>query len=213
MKNIIIIKFMLLLLGLLLCCNIILIYIYNNLTEKDNNNIEKPQIIQVTELNPSISKYDDIYKEQLEIINQKRIQHQKEIKEEIEEEVSYNDDDLKYMSCIIYCEAGNQSIAGKQAVGIVVVNRVNNKKFKNSIKEVIHEPGQFRAEDDELLNKAFKMYDNNEIPQECIEAAKYALDGNTVIIYEDQEIDMSEYLYFARYWKDAKITIQDHDFK
>ena len=40
--------------------------------------------------------------------------------------------ELRLMSTIIYLEAGNQCYAGKQAVGIVVMNRVRSKKFPNS---------------------------------------------------------------------------------
>ena len=39
------------------------------------------------------------------------------------EKKSYTSKELKMMSAIIFCEAGNQSKAGKTAVGIVVMNR------------------------------------------------------------------------------------------
>ena len=122
-------------------------------------------------------------------------------------------EELRLMSAIIWCEAGNQCDAGKQAVGIVVMNRVDNESFENTVEDVIYEPGQFRPKTDGRLSKALIMYDNNEIPQECIDAAKYALSGNTIVNYNGQDIDMSEYLYFATNWANEKIRIQDHDFK
>jgi hypothetical protein len=57
------------------------------------------------------------------------------------------------------------------------------------------------------------MYDNEELPQECVDAAKYAMDGNNTVVYEGVEIDMTPYLYFATHWSSAKLRIQDHDFK
>lgn len=122
-------------------------------------------------------------------------------------------EEVRLMSSIIWCEAGNQCEAGQQAVGIVVMNRVASEDFENDIKSVIYEKGQFRPKTDGKLAKALAMYDEGELPQECIDAALYALDGNTTVNYNGVEIDMSEFLYFARYWQDATLTIQDHDFK
>lgn len=123
-------------------------------------------------------------------------------------------EDLRLMSAIIWCEAGNQCEAGRQAIGIVVMNRIADEaNFGSTVEEVIYWPGQFRPRTDGRLNKALAMYDNNELPQDCIDAAWYALLGNKIVTYNGQEIDMSEYLYFAREWKNAKIRIEDHDFR
>ena len=138
--------------------------------------------------------------------------------EKVEEEI--NEEELKILSSIIWCEAGNQCEAGKQAVGIVVMNRVEEEaNFGSTIEEVIYYPGQFRSRGDKGLAKAFSIYDTHlpdyewERMQLCIEAAKYALAGNKVVQYNGREIDMSEYYYFARKWAKARVRIQDHDFK
>ena len=47
------------------------------------------------------------------------------------------------LAAIIECEAGNQSYEGKCAVGSVVVNRVADPRFANSISGVIYAPYQF----------------------------------------------------------------------
>lgn len=47
------------------------------------------------------------------------------------------------LAAIIECEAGNQSYEGKCAVGSVIINRVRNPRFANTIQEVIFAPGQF----------------------------------------------------------------------
>lgn len=132
----------------------------------------------------------------------------KELGERIDRE------ELRLMSAIIWCEAGNQCEAGKQAVGIVVMNRVADEaNFGSTVEEVIYYPGQFRPKDDGQLNKALKMYDIGTLPQECIEAATFALMGNKTVTYNGQEIDMSELYYFARNLSNETIRIEDHDFK
>ena len=54
------------------------------------------------------------------------------------EKKSYTSKELKMMSAIIFCEAGNQSKAGKTAVGIVVMNRKKSGAFPNSIQGVLN---------------------------------------------------------------------------
>lgn len=140
-------------------------------------------------------------------IDQAKWAYAKKLGEELQSE------ELRLMSAIIWCEAGNQCEAGKQAVGIVVMNRVDSASFADTVEDVIYEKGQFRPKTDGRLKKALTMYDNNEIPQECIDAAKYALSGENTVIYNNEEIDMSPYLYFARHWNNAKLRIEDHDFR
>lgn len=121
--------------------------------------------------------------------------------------------DIRLMSSIIFAEAGNQCLAGKQAVGIVVINRVKSEKYPNSIFDVIYQPGQFSPTFNGSLNSALKMYDNGKMSQECIDAALYALDHNTLVCYNDIMYDLSSYLYFNQYMSNAKLRIQDHVFK
>ena len=52
-------------------------------------------------------------------------------------------EDVAMLAAIIECEAGNQSYEGKCAVGSVVVNRVADPRFANSISGVIYAPYQF----------------------------------------------------------------------
>lgn len=51
------------------------------------------------------------------------------------------------------------------------------------------------------------------MPEYIIDAAKYALRGNTVVNYNGETYDLDGYLYFSRYVENAKLTIQDHMFK
>lgn len=130
-----------------------------------------------------------------------------------ETEVAYSDEDLRLMSAIIFCEAGNQCLAGMEAVGIVVMNRVESDLFPNTISDVIYQKKQFTPASSGFLRKALKMYDKDEIPNECIMAAEAALNGDNYVIYEEEILDLGDCLFFSRYVKNCKVEIQDHDFK
>lgn len=49
----------------------------------------------------------------------------------------------KLMASIIFCEAGNQSHEGQVAVGAVIMNRVRDGAFPNTVEEVVYQSGQF----------------------------------------------------------------------
>ena len=55
----------------------------------------------------------------------------------------YNATDLKWLSHIINAEAGNQSLEGQICVGNVVLNRVRDARFPDTVQEVIFSPNQF----------------------------------------------------------------------
>ncbi len=102
---------------------------------------------------------------------------------------SYTSNDLKLLTTIIYCEAGNQSYKGKVAVANVVLNRKKSKSFPNTIKGVIYQKGQFTPARSGKLATAIKKYEGKkkygygEKKQmaECKKAAKAALNGKYVI--------------------------------
>ena len=85
----------------------------------------------------------------------------------------YNQDDLFWMSRVIYAESGNQPLEGKMAVGNVVLNRVANPIFPNTIHGVLAQKSQFST------YKGGKLA--NRTPNEgSIIAAKLVLDGGVV---------------------------------
>ena len=55
----------------------------------------------------------------------------------------YDEESLYWLSRIIYSESGNQSLSGKIAVGNVVLNRVENPAFPDTIYDVIFQKNQF----------------------------------------------------------------------
>ena len=85
----------------------------------------------------------------------------------------YNQEDLFWLSRVIYAESGNQSLEGKMAVGNVVLNRVANPIYPNTIQGVLAQKNQFSTYKSGAL--AYRT------PTEsCIIAAKLVLDGGVV---------------------------------
>lgn len=56
---------------------------------------------------------------------------------------AYNPEDLKWLSHIIHAEAGNQDMVGQICVGNVVLNRVRDSRFPDTVQDVIFSPNQF----------------------------------------------------------------------
>lgn len=133
---------------------------------------------------------------------------------------TYSDEDLKYMTSIIYCEARGESYAGKKAVGIVVMNRVKSNQFPNNIKDVIYQRGQFSPTRNGSLNRALGEYDSqmrrgrtSGVMAECQSAAEEALNGSTSVNINGRQQDMGSYLFFSRYIRNARFQLGAHQFK
>ncbi len=133
------------------------------------------------------------------------------------EEGEYTNKDLKIMSCIIFCEAGDQCAAGKIAVGIVIMNRVFSDEFPNTVKKVVYERGQFSPVRQGKMRRELKKYAAGAYDKgsrkKCKEAAIKALEGRDYVNYKGKKIDMSKYLYFSMHLRNAKLRISGHDFK
>ena len=100
----------------------------------------------------------------------------------------YNENDLFWLSRVIYAESGNQPLEGKMAVGIVVMNRVNYPEiWPNTIKGVLAQKNQFSTyKGGRLANRTPNA--------ESVIAAKLVLDGGVVEEVADA------------YWFDANRT-------
>lgn len=130
----------------------------------------------------------------------------------------YTKKELKYMSSIIWAEAGNQSYAGKLAVGIVVKNRMSSDSFPDSIKGVIYQRGQFTPAVNGSLNRALNKYEETGFKKgkaykQCLKAAREALNGSKQVKVKGKKVNMKGYYYFSRYVPNRKLTIQAHQFK
>lgn len=92
---------------------------------------------------------------------------------ETETEKTYSDNDLYVLSHIISAESGNCSEDMMIAVGSVVLNRVEDERFPNTIEEVVFQPGQYSP----TWNGSF--YD--EPTDEAVEVAEMLLtDGSQI---------------------------------
>ena len=125
----------------------------------------------------------------------------------------YSEKDLRLLSAIIFCEAGNQCYAGQKAVGIVVMNRVKSDKFPNTVEDVLYQSGQFTPAHTGFLSSSLSKYDRGKLPSKCIKAAKEVLEGSRSVELNDKTVDMSSYLFFSRYVRGCRLEIQDHQFK
>ncbi len=85
----------------------------------------------------------------------------------------YNADDLYWLSHIINAESGNQPLSGKIAVGNVILNRVKDGRFPNSIYSVVFQRNQFTPA---ATGSIYKTPNS-----ESVLAAKLCLDGGTVL--------------------------------
>lgn len=56
---------------------------------------------------------------------------------------SITESERELLAKAAYLEAGNQSMTGQRAVVEVILNRVIDDKFPDTIKEVLYQPGQF----------------------------------------------------------------------
>jgi N-acetylmuramoyl-L-alanine amidase len=63
--------------------------------------------------------------------------------------------DLQLLACLVEAEAGNQDLTGKRLVVDVVLNRVADSRFPNTIAEVIFQPGQFGPVSNGALARAY----------------------------------------------------------
>lgn len=81
-----------------------------------------------------------------------------------------NDEDVQLLARLIEAEAGDEPFIGQVAVGNVIVNRMNDSRFPNSIKDVIMEQGQFTPVSTGRINVV-------KASPSSIDAAKKALEG------------------------------------
>ncbi len=88
-------------------------------------------------------------------------------------EAFYDADDLYWLSHIINAESGNQPLSGKMAVGNVVLNRVADSRFPDTVKGVVFQKNQFSP----VKNGTINLTPN----AESVLAAKLCLDGGEAL--------------------------------
>lgn len=85
----------------------------------------------------------------------------------------YTEDDLYELSHVIAGEANDSSKIMKQYVGSVVLNRVADERFPNTVYDVVHQPGQYSCTWDGNFSK--------EPNEETFEVAKDLLENGSII--------------------------------
>lgn len=95
--------------------------------------------------------------------------------------ITYDANDLAMLAAIIECEAGNQPYEGLIAVGSVIINRVRDTRFANTISGVIFSPGQFSP----VASGRFAIVLSRGATDRCVQAAGEVLNGrnNTNALY------------------------------
>lgn len=164
----------------------------------------------IVDFKDAVSKEEE--EELLKLQAEERAEKETEVK--YQEGVSYSQDELRLLACLVHAEAGTQSYEGKLAVANVVLNRVNSSKYPDTIKAVIYQSGQFSVANSGSLSKQLANFDNyNSSSQKLsIKAAKAALEGAN---------NIGSRLYFHSYRaavkkgyekKDNSVKLGDHLF-
>lgn len=101
--------------------------------------------------------------------------------EEAKRHVKYGEfttdvDTTLLLAALIQCEAGGEIYEGQVAVGAVVMNRVRNSAYPNTIHGVIYASGQFTPA---MTGKLDQVYAAGNIYESCIRAAQDALSGTS----------------------------------
>lgn len=90
--------------------------------------------------------------------------------EVVEEEI--HEDELQMLAILVMAEAGNQDLKGKRLVVDVVLNRVDDPRWPDTITDVINQPYQFSPMTDGGFERAAQT-----VTQECFDAVSMELES------------------------------------
>ncbi|WP_409974550.1 cell wall hydrolase [Bacillus sp. Bva_UNVM-123] len=76
---------------------------------------------------------------------------------------SISNDEKDLLARLVYAEAKGEPYDGKVAVALVVLNRVEDKRFPDTIKDVIYEDKQFQPVDNGSINKPADAQSKNAV--------------------------------------------------
>lgn len=107
----------------------------------------------------------------------------------------YNSNDRYLLAKVVYAEARGESYTGQVAIAAVVLNRVRDSRFPNTIAGVIYQPWAFTAVNDGQINL--------EPNQKAYQAADDALNGwdptYGSIYYYNPATATSKWIYSTKY--------------
>lgn len=81
--------------------------------------------------------------------------------------------EMDLLAAIIQCEAGGESHEGKVAVGAVIMNRMRNRQFPDTVTDVVYQSGQFSPVASGILSGVLAQGARSD----CYAAAQDALNG------------------------------------
>lgn len=99
--------------------------------------------------------------------------------------------EIYLLARIIHAEARGEPLTGKIAVGAVIINRVNNNKFPNTIQKVIYQPLAFTA----INDGQFELEPDSESYQAALLALKGVDPTNGALFYYNPVESTSEWIY------------------
>ena len=116
---------------------------------------------------------------------------------------------LMCLALNVYHEARDQSTAGQIAVTQVVINRVNDNRFPDSICKVVKQPGQFSRFWDKKSDKPYE----EKAWQKSLVVARTVYDGKTIDITDGATYYHANYVNPSWARKRTKtVRIDDHIF-
>lgn len=115
-----------------------------------------------------------------------------------------SDSDIYLLARCVYGEARGEVYLGKVAVAAVILNRVDDANFPNSVSGVIYQPGAFDAVADGQINLA--------PDEECIRAARDAFGGwdptNGCLYYYNPQTATNKWMLS----KEVTLVVGNHSF-
>jgi len=123
--------------------------------------------------------------------------------------MTMTEDELYLFATVIYTESGDQGYNGMLAVANIILNRIENGHWGDTLEEVLFSPGQFAGARQELIDRA----QARGIPQSCYTVAKDALAGRNNIgdflffRTTDSAMRVSDYLTYTEFY-----ILKDHVF-
>ena len=89
-------------------------------------------------------------------------------------------DDVHYMAEAIYFEARDQALVGQIAVGCVIKNRIEHKRWSNNVRDVVHQPKQFSYYSDGKP----EVYNDTKSHYIAVQMAKHVLYSDACDMYD-----------------------------
>lgn len=141
-----------------------------------------------------IAKGDRAIELEKKMAEKKARERKKREKEKQKRRKYFSSSNLELMAHLINGEAGDQSDECQQAVGMVIINRINDSSFKcSTIREAIFSRGQYACVNDGNFDKAPS--------KQAYKNARAVLLGNTIIDVPKNVVFQSQFKQGSGIWR------------